>query len=489
MDTVHDRNPASGSGRKLWLIPVVLLAVVAIGAGAYLMKSNSGPAVHAASSDRHATEHSSSAADVHVEVIKPTKGTLERSTSQAGNALAFDVIDVRAEVSGYLKTLKVDINSEVKKGDKLLEIDVPELKATADQKEAAVTLSKAQKGQKEAAVVSAKADVEAVTAKINAAKAKVKQDTAYVHFRKKQLDRFVSLLNSGSIEARLVDEQEDRYEAAKEAVNASTEAVNAAIAQEKASKARVNQAEEDVKEAEAKILVAKAELEHAKAMLSFATIYAPFDGVITFRNERLAVGAFVRAAEGGSSPLLSLQHTETMRVVVPIPDRDVPYCHKGNKAVITFDALPGRTFTGTVSRTGETEDLQTKTMRAEIDLLNPLEKVGSTQEGYRQERRIKQGMYGNVTVTLARKEDALSIPSACLVGKAEANKASVYVVRDDKAHKVNIETGLDNGVLVEVLKGLEPGDSVVVSSSGGIADDIPVAVTETDKKVAKASSH
>jgi RND family efflux transporter MFP subunit len=221
-------------------------------------------------------------------------------------------------------------------------------------------------------------------------------------------------------------------------------------------------------------------------MLKFPKRYAPFVGVSTYRNERLAKGAFVRAATGGAAatPLLTLQHTDTMRMVVPIPDRDVPYCHKGNMAVVTFDALPGQTFTYPIARTGETEDLQTKTMRAEIDIPNPLRQVGD-----RKERAIKQGMYGNVTVTLARKANALSIPSACLVGQAGGNKASVYVVRDGKAHKTAIETGLDNGVLVEVLKGLEADDNVVVNSSGGIDDGVAVAMTETEKAAKGSSGH
>ncbi|HEY7312778.1 MAG TPA: efflux RND transporter periplasmic adaptor subunit [Gemmataceae bacterium] len=485
MEATYSKNPASGSGRKLWLIPVVLLAVVAIGAGAYLMKSNGGGNAHAAGTERHTAEHS--AADVHVEVIKPTKGVLERTTSQAGTALAFDAIDIRAEVSGYVKTLKVDINSEVQEKDLLLEIDVPELKARVEQARAAVTLAEAQKDQREAAIKSANADVKAVEAKIKAAGAKVSQDQAYLKFRKKQLDRFNDLLRTGSIEARLVDEQEDRYEAATDALTASREAVNAAMAQKEASIARVEQANADLEEAKAKIKVANSAKDHDEAMLSFAKIYAPFDGVITYRNERLAKGAFIRAAEGGSTtspPLLTLQHIDTMRMVVPIPDRDVPYCRKGNLAIVTFDALPGKTFKFPVARTGESEDLQTKTMRAEIDIPNPLVTVGD-----RQVRLIKQGMYGNVTVILARKENALSISSACLVGKTEGNKAFVYVVRDGKARKVAIETGLDNGVLVEVLKGLEPDDQVVVSSSGGIDDGVAVSVTETDKPARAVSSH
>ncbi len=82
-----------------------------------------------------------------------------------------------------------------------------------------------------------------------------------------------------------------------------------------------------------------------------------------------------------------------MRIVVPIPDRDVPYCKPGvSSARITFDALPDEKFPPyLVSRIAKSEDLQTKTMRAEIDVPNP-------------KGEIEQGMYGLVTVTLSSVE-------------------------------------------------------------------------------------
>lgn len=488
MQETHGNNPpAASAGRKLWLIPAILLFVVAVAAGAWLAKGSSG-SVRGAEQPR--THESGPAADVHVEVIKPSKGVLERSTSQAGTVMAFHGIDIISEVSGYLRELHVDIGSRVTKGQLMAVIDVPELKARVDQKEAAKSLADAQVEQKSAAIDSSKAELKVAEAKLEASKARNKQDVAYLKFRAKQKKRYEDLLASGSIEARLVDEQEDHYDAAVEAVNASREAINAAAASIKFNEAKILQAGADLKEAQAKVKVAQAELDDAKVMEQFSRLVAPFDGVITFRKDTFDVGTFVRAASPGTSPapLLTVQSVDKMRMVVPIPDRDVPYCSEGAPAIVTFDALPNYKFTASVSRTGKSEDLTTKTMRAEIDIAN--KEIEVTRGGRKvKQRPIRQGMYGNVTITLARVENAVSIPSSCLVGKAEGGKASVYVVKDGKAHLREIEIGLDNGINVEVIKGLAPEDSVVYTYSGGIGDDVAVEATEVSTKTAKAASH
>jgi HlyD family secretion protein len=157
-----------------------------------------------------------------------------------------------------------------------------------------------------------------------------------------------------------------------------------------------------------------------------------------------------------------------MRIVVPIPDRDVPYCKPGvSTALVTFDALPGKVFAYPVARIARSEDLQTKTMRAEIDVPNP-------------DGQIAQGMYGLVTITLAKVANALSISWACLSGKEAGGKASVYVVRDGKLYLASIRTGMDNGVDVEVLEGLKPDDQVVINPSGDLAEGLAVTIIKTD---------
>jgi RND family efflux transporter MFP subunit len=466
------------SGRKWWLIPALLLLLAVTGAGAFLAKGSS-PAPGRGAEEAKKTEESSTGL-LHVDVIRPIRDTLARKTSQAGTAWALEWADIYAEVSGYLKERNVDIGSVVNEGDVLARIDVPDLEARMEEQSAAVGLAEAQMNQKNAAIDRAKADLKASEAKYNAAIAKRKSDEAYLAFRDKQLDRYQRLLTARSIDAKLVDEQEDHREAAFQSVNASIEAVAAAAAQKESAKAHIEEAEAEFEVAKQTVGVAKAELKRAEVMVKFATIRARFSGVISYRDQGFNPGAFIRAANGGSAsgPLLTLQHNEIMRIVVPIPDRDMPYCKPGvSTAHITFDALPKEEFPPyKVSRIAQSEDPQTKTMRAEIDVPNP-------------KGLIAQGMYGLVTITLAKAENTLSIPSACLVGKRADGEASVYVDRDGKVYSVKIKTGLDNGIDVEVIEGIGENDRVVLNPSDDLAEGIEVTTTEIAAPKASAARH
>src|SRR5581483_8233299 len=278
----------------------------------------------------------------HVEVVHPQKGALDRSTTQPGSVQAFESVRLFAGVSGYLKTLNVDIGDRVKRGQVLAVVDVPELDKQVQRHASAVEQARARVVQMKARVVSAKAEVEAARAAVPQAEATAKSKAAALRFREKQYKRIQDLYHSKSIDERLVDESMEQRDAALEAKVAAEEGVTSARERLNAAAARVQQAEADVDEAAAEVKVAQAELEKAQVLVHFATITAPFDGVITQRS--LFPGDYVKAADEGEThtPLLTVQRTDRMRVIVQIPDRDVPYCDPGDPAVVELDALPGQ---------------------------------------------------------------------------------------------------------------------------------------------------
>jgi HlyD family secretion protein len=208
-------------------------------------------------------------------------------------------------------------------------------------------------------------------------------------------------------------------------------------------------------------------------VLDFGKIRAPFDGVITHRG--FYPNDFVRAAnESGSLPVFSIERTDKMKVVVQVPDRDVPYADAGDTASVEIDALPGKPLDAKISRIAESEDPQTRLMRVEIDVANPTGK-------------ICQGMYGRVTIVLDKATDQLSIPSACLVGKAEDGKGSVYVVREDHVHLVPVQLGPDNGVRVAILGGLKADDRVVLQPGNALAEGMLVAATRWEERAPRSA--
>ncbi len=449
-------QPQLAGGRAVrvwkWVAAAGLLAACLV-IGAYVILARDTPPVEASPPDQPRAVASGSGA---VEVIYPRKGDMDRTTTQPGSVQAFESVDLYAGVSGYLKSQAVDYGSHVKKGDVLAQVDVPDLEKQVERDRAAQDQASARVRLAKAGVTSAQADLEAAKAAVTEAEATAKSKKAELRFREQQLRRMQDLFKSGSIDERLVDEKTEQRDAALEAENSAIAAIATARARTAAAGAKIEQAEADVKEAEAEVGVARAKRDKDLVLIKFARITAPFDGVITHRS--FVPGDYIRAADegGAGTPLLTVQRTDLFRVVVQVPDRDVPYTHPGNAATVEIDALAGKSFPAKVARIAASEDPDTRLMHVEIDLPNP------TGEIY-------NGMYGRATIKLDRAA-CLKVPSSCLVGKTQGGKGTVYVVRNGKAHLTQVEIGTDNGIEAAIIGGL-PADAAVVTDPGTVPED------------------
>ena len=399
---------------------------------------------------------------VRVETVQPGRGGLARETRQPGTAHAFEWADLFTKVPGFLKSQSVDIGARVQRGQLLAEIYAPEVEIAVNQAAAALSQAQAEVELMKAQVVTAEAKYQAALATVARTVADLGRAVAQRRYQQKQFDRIKKLAELKSIDEKLVDERQQDLDAAV----AEEGVVNATIVTAKAdaasAAAKVEESRADVVNALATVVVNQTALDRAKVMAAYLRITSPYDGVITKRN--FHIGDFIREAErADDQPLLEVQRTDLIRVVVPVPDLDVPACLPGNEAVYKIDALPGEVFRGTVARVGDTEDEQ-KTMRVEIDLPNP-------------QGRIKAGMYGLAIIKLRPAATAaLNVPTTCLAGSVDGGKGSVYVVRDGKAWLAPVEVGYDDGIRVEIRKGLEAGDRVIYRYSGALANGVPVEV-------------
>ncbi|MBN9520663.1 efflux RND transporter periplasmic adaptor subunit [bacterium] len=406
---------------------------------------------------------------VTVEVVAPKAGGIDRVCVQPGTLEPFEAADLYAKVSGFLAEQTVDIGSRVKAGQVLARIAVPEHDKQLEKDAAEVKRAEAKLAQMTAGIATAEAELKSAGASVALAAAEVKSKTSYKAYREKQRQRIRDLATRDAIDAKLADEQEDQYQAAVAAELAAGEAVNAARQKEAAARAKVEQAKADRDYAKAEVDVAIAQREKSAVIHAYAVIRSPYTGVVTRRS--FHPGDFIRSADGGGGvPVLSVERTEVMRVVVQVPDRDVPFVSVGDPAVVEIDALGGAVYRTTperrieVARAAEAEDPHTRMMRTEIDLPNP-------------DGRLRRGMFGRVRLALQPGAlSAVRIPSAALVGKAEGGKAVVRVVRDDVAQVVPVVFGVDNGAEVEILSGLSPADSVIVRASGPVDNGTRVSV-------------
>jgi HlyD family secretion protein len=452
--------------RRIWwsLSLVILGAAIGVWALAF-----NGRPFFDSSSKKNGSEHAQSKplAPTLVEVALPRRGGIDRVCLQPGTVDPFESADLYAKVSGFLiETL--DIGARVSKGQVLARISVPEYEKQVDKDNASVNRAKAKVKQMEALLTAAKADAKASRQLIAQAKIELKSKTAYRTFRAQQLKGLTDLLKRDAIEAWKVDAENDRYEAAFEAAEAAREAITTAELKSETAIAKIAQAEADIENAKAEVEVAKAELERSKVLLDYTIIKSEYDGVVTKRN--FHPGDFIRSADVGGDrvPVVAVDRTDLMRIVVQVPDRDVPYVKEGERAMIEIAALedaPGKKpppLEGKVARFAKAEDAQTRTMRTEIDVPNP--------DGI-----LRRNMYGRVKIVLERgSPSALRIPSGALITNDKTRQTFVRVMRDNRACFVPVEVGQDTGAEVEILRGLQPTDQVIVRANGSLEDGAEV---------------
>ena len=434
---------------SVWTGLIAMAFVVVVSGALYFSMGHPGRTAHA-------DDGGTKAVMVPVKVVHPQKG-LERLSTQPGSIQAYESVKLFAKVAGFMKKQNVDIGDRVKAGQVLAVLDVPELESQVKRGKAVLAQARSRVVQMKARVNSVTAEHEASNAAVTQAEATAKSSAAWVRFRQKQYTRMKELFALKSIDERLVDESKERYEASVESELSSKAAILTSKAHVVAFAAKIESAQSDVAFAKAEVEVAEAELEKYTVQLGFATIKAPFDGVIAHRS--YFPGDFIRSANEGSGhePVLTVHRTDLMRVVVQIPDRDVPFAEPGDPAMVAIDSLGGKKTVGKISRIARSEDPLTRLMQIEIDLPNP-------------DGRIWHGMYGKVTIVLDKSADQLAIPSACLVGRAENGMGAVYVVRDKHARLVRVQMGIDNGVQVGILSGLTVNDEVILQPGSAVSE-------------------
>lgn len=218
-----------------------------------------------------------------------------------------------------------------------------------------------------------------------------------------------------------------------------------------------------VDEATGRLEIAKAGLERTETLLAYARLVAPFDGVVTARF--VDPGAFVPAATSGSAAqnaaVLTIMDFDTVRAQVPVPEAEAARVQVGQPVKVAADALPGKTFEGTVSRFAYALDEGTQTMLVEADLPNP-------------GRQLRPGMYASIRLGVEKHADVISVPAGALV--VEKAGASVFKLADGKAKKTPVKVGFNDGARAEILDGISEGETVLLAAGVTLADGQEVRV-------------
>lgn len=226
--------------------------------------------------------------------------------------------------------------------------------------------------------------------------------------------------------------------------------------------------EEQVQDLTTAYNVARSHLDAARFNARFARIEAPVDGIV-----------FERMVEGGElvqpgQPVMVVGSTDSGWVVrVGLADRDVVRMEPGAPAQVTFDAFPGRTFAGKVTRIGAAADRVTGTFEVEIEV-QP------------QGARFARGLVAKVTLPLSPLPDvapsATVVPITALVD-ADGQRATVYVLDREQnvARRKDVTLGPLLGEQVIVTAGLVTGEPVITDGAAWLTDGRSVRVVNDDR--------
>jgi RND family efflux transporter MFP subunit len=224
--------------------------------------------------------------------------------------------------------------------------------------------------------------------------------------------------------------------------------------------------------AEAALVAAEAEVKQAQgdvgkymAFEAYKNVTAPFTGIITER--RIDIGDLVTAGSTASTTVLyRMTQNHPIRVFVDVPQAAVPSMKVGTPVDVVTIGTGSHVFSGTITRTSDAVDPQSRTLKVEADIPN---KAGA----------LVPGLY--VDVTFHRRIEGLSeVPAAAIMFHSQGTE--VAVIEGDNVRFRPVTIAEDNGTTVGLASGVSPGDQVVLNINSQIADGDQVDVVMVDGK-------
>jgi len=202
----------------------------------------------------------------------------------------------------------------------------------------------------------------------------------------------------------------------------------------------------DIELAQASYDSAVASFEEAQEALENATMVAPFDGTI------IRTGAEVGDTIHSGKVIVTVANLNELEIMASIDESDITKVEAGQKATITFDAFPGLRFQGEVLEVPLEGNLQSSIVTYEV----PLSLEGA------EDVNITPGMTANLTIIVGQTEDALLVSALAIQQGEEGNVVMVQESPGGEFLVTPVQVGLSNNLYVEILRGLNEGDQILV---------------------------
>jgi multidrug efflux pump subunit AcrA (membrane-fusion protein) len=419
-------------GRRLVLAVAGLLIIVFF-TYTFLRSPTSSPDPAAAPKPK-----SSPPAPVYTKSVQ--RGTISQQILATGDIRADARVEVFPKVEGHLRDLQVEEGDPVQAGNVLAHIVDDELQAQVARAKAQVDALQAEWNEMQAG---------ARPEEIAQAVDRVKHTHAELENAQWMMERMRTMAERGLQSTQELEDATRKVTQAQALYN---------TAQKQLALLRAGARDEERQALQARLRAAQEAVNLANVELQNAVITSPMDGIVGRRY--VDPGAYVTTS---NPPIVTIVAMRTVKVRVPISERDLGKIRPGLTAHLRVDAYPEATFTGKVQRVSPLIDPASRSGEVEISIGNP-------------DYRLKPGMFAKVAVMLQQRQDVVVIPRDAL--RMDAQGGAVFVVENGVAHLRRVVTGLQTDTEVEILEALAPGTEIVVAGHYGLKDQAPVRVVQ-----------
>jgi HlyD family secretion protein len=428
---------------------------------------------------------------VTVQTAKVAKvDSLVSQVTASGEVKPTTYTNITAQGFGRITEILVKEGDHIKKGDRLLLQE--NVQANADVQAQSAAINSNQSG------------VQMADSSFTAARADLIQQQANLEKAKLDYDRGQGLVKDGLIPKQDFDQRKTAYDAAVAAVDAS--------------RARMQMQKAQLEQVRSQLDQSKAVLVRTKDVLQKTTYFSPINGIVSYLPVRLGEYVVPGIQNATGSFLMTLSDMSIVTSEVKVDETDIVNVKIGQEAEVTIDAIPGKVFKGKVTEIGSQAVLrssglattQTTTSNQEAKDFKVVVTLESPPEN------LRPGLSTTAKIRTAEKKGVIAIPIQALAvrsrkdldeaaknGKKDSNVTlaapapvttgdpkkdeiqGIFVVNGKKALFRPVETGISGVTDIEITKGLQPGDEIVVGSYKALRTLKPEAAIKVDNTAPK----
>lgn len=401
-------------------------------------------------------QHNEEKTDIIPVIIKPVqRGSLEHITQYKGIIKPKNLVYVVSPIPGRVLAANFEVGDRVAKGDILFSIDSTEIKSNIKVLEEQLKVAKANISLAENAVISAMGSgYESQRLQLESALTSAEHNYTAA---KRAFDSATILYETKIINSLKYYEIKNQFEQTRNALRTADNAYQLFIS--KLSEEAIELSKQQLEQARASYNAIKIQIEIANQQLKYADVRSPIDGVVVLKD--IFEGALV---SNTMAPYV-ISGNDTLQIAISVTEQVINKIRKGNELKIIIPSAKTGFFTGKITSVSPIMDDKTFSYVVFIDVPN-------------KNNLIKPGMTAKVDILIEKRENIVIAPLNSVL--SEDSGKYVFTVEDNKAVKRFVDTGISNNDFVEITKGLETGDFIIVKGQHFLKHNDPVIVSQED---------